>query len=1307
MLRLAWNTDRRERKARECGRDRCAADGRRDPGIAVVIARRLRARALQRIARRRGVAPSAWTTVAVLIAGVALAVCAAWLTQLRNDQLAEARYVQMADHAVSAIRERMALYEKALRGVRGAIAAVGVDVVTKEEFDRYAESRDADTEFPGMRGYGFIRRVARRDEATFLGRARTEGDPAFALRQLSPQDGDRYVIEFVSPHDRNAAALGLDVASEEHRRAAADLAMETGKAVLTAPITLVQASGLNGRGFLLLLPVLRTAAKADGPDDRRAATVGWAYAPLVIDEMLAGLNIGHGTVSVGIRDTGSGEGEFFASDAPDGAVPGLSRTTSIAVYGREWHVTTWAKPALVAELGLLPPLRPALAVVALTGLLACLTAMRAYGHRVQRAAAADNSRLAAIVESAQDAMVGKTLDGVITDFNPAAERLFGVSAAEAVGRQAAEVMIPSGFQAEERWCLLRARRGEPTPPFASWRERRDGTLFPVQVSVAPIRAPEGHVIGVATVIRDSTEQVAADEQIRTLNATLERQVAERTAALRASSALQRAVVEYAGHSVIATDLGGTVTLFNPAAERLLGYAAEEVVGRMSPAAFHDPDEVARGAEVLSAETGTPVAPGIDVFVTRPRQGRPETREWTYVTKGGERLPVLLSVSLLRSDDGQDLGYLGIAIDLSERYRHKAEMRAAEAGIWSYDVATGRVLLSGECARQHGLPDREVEIDVEREWRALAHPDDVPHVLADLARAVAHGGSYTTEFRVPLPDGGLRWINARGRVETDAAGRTVRVLGLTLDTTARKEAEIALIAAKAEADRANRAKTDFLATMSHEIRTPLNAVLGFTDLMLASGRLDPATRRQANLVRSSGAALLTVVNDILDFSKVEAGAVELVERPFALHPLLDNCIAIVRGSAEAKQLALHLRVDPALPRWVLGDENRLRQVLLNLLNNAVKFTATGSVTLAVAPGEDPSGEGIAMRVVDTGIGIPADKRDRLFRHFSQLDGSIQRDYGGTGLGLAICHRLVGLMGGTVEVTSEPGAGSTFAFTIRLPPTAPASAEETVATAPPSRRGRLLLVDDSGVNRELAEAVLAGAGHSVRSVADGAAAVAAIEAERFDLVLMDVQMPGMDGMTATRAIRALPAPAAWVPVVGMTANVLPEQIEAYRAAGMDAHVGKPFDRTELLATVARLLPAGGSDGGVLHPGLDRTTYLATRRTLSPTRLREVLAIFTTELSTSFRGESGSAASRAAHRRSAHTLCASSAMIGFTSLSDACREVEGFDEARVARDGVEAYAATLEAARALAASAEGAVEALIRDMTPPRDEAAPRPA
>ncbi|GLS44490.1 hybrid sensor histidine kinase/response regulator [Methylobacterium brachythecii] len=372
-----------------------------------------------------------------------------------------------------------------------------------------------------------------------------------------------------------------------------------------------------------------------------------------------------------------------------------------------------------------------------------------------------------------------------------------------------------------------------------------------------------------------------------------------------------------------------------------------------------------------------------------------------------------------------------------------------------------------------------------------------------------------------------------------------------------------------AEQASQAKTEFLATMSHEIRTPLNGVIGYTEILLEENGLPPEQRRSVERIRGAGNALLTIVNDILDFSKVESGEIALDLRPFALSALVDEASSIVALGAAAKGLALTVSVAPDLPGRLVGDESRLRQILLNLLNNAIKFTRHGSVSLAVtgAAGEN-DGCTLLFTVTDTGIGIPADKLDRLFHRFSQVDGSIGREFGGTGLGLAISRQLAELMGGTMSVESEVDRGSCFTFTVSLP-RAPEIAAPSAPGAESARPERLqiLLAEDVAINQEIACKLLEMAGYSVDVVADGVEAVAAVQAKAYDLVLMDVQMPRMDGLAASRAIRDLDHPCNSVIIVAMTANVLPAEITRFREAGMDDHVGKPFKRTDLTAAVER--------------------------------------------------------------------------------------------------------------------------------------------
>ncbi|SEP47702.1 PAS domain S-box-containing protein [Methylobacterium sp. ap11] len=358
-------------------------------------------------------------------------------------------------------------------------------------------------------------------------------------------------------------------------------------------------------------------------------------------------------------------------------------------------------------------------------------------------------------------------------------------------------------------------------------------------------------------------------------------------------------------------------------------------------------------------------------------------------------------------------------------------KAAGVGLWDWNMRTGALSLSAEGARLHGL-SAQACIITSSAWTGLVHADDRAMLWDAVTRAVTTRTPFSVDVRVTSELGGTRWIQSLGRVLDDAHGMSGRIVGLTLDITPRKRAEQALSTAKEGAEQANRAKSDFLAMMSHEIRNPLNAVLGYTEHMLSRSR-EPETLRHLAAVQEAGEILIRVVDDVLDVAQIEAGQVALDPEAFLLADLLEGTAAVARGAAARKGVAVEVMRDPATPPMVLGDVGRLRQVLLNLLTNAVKFTPAGRVVLSVSPETGRSGEGrILFAVSDTGIGMSAAQQERLFVPFGQGDESIRRRYGGSGLGLVICRHLVELMGGRIDVASEPGRGTRIWFAVMLPP-----------------------------------------------------------------------------------------------------------------------------------------------------------------------------------------------------------------------------------------------------------------------------------
>ncbi|MBW8815070.1 MAG: response regulator [Caulobacterales bacterium] len=534
---------------------------------------------------------------------------------------------------------------------------------------------------------------------------------------------------------------------------------------------------------------------------------------------------------------------------------------------------------------------------------------------------------------------------------------------------------------------------------------------------------------------------------------------------------------------------------------------------------------------------------------------------------------------------QSLADRQVAISEIER-KLEVAIEASGDGLFELDLVRSDIRVSETWAAMLGYAADEVS-GLIGDWRGLVYPDDLPLLDAAYADHFAGKTPHTAvEHRMLCKDGSTKWILARGRlVERTASGRPKRIVGTTMDLTLRKALEQQLEAARDAAEAANQAKSAFLANMSHEIRTPLNGVIG-TAGALARRPLATEEREMVGLIQSSGQILDRLLSDILDQAKIEAGRFELATAPFDLRHEIETAAELMRARADERGVAFRVSYGEAARGMFAGDAVRLRQIVSNLASNAIKFTSAGEVRIAVEV--EPSAEADGLPVLridvsDTGIGIDAEAALRLFARFTQADGSISRQFGGTGLGLAICKALVELMDGEIAARSEPGVGSTFTVRLPLARTLPLAdydrqaagavgeAADTVADDEAMGPLRVLLAEDHPTNQRVVQLILEPAGVELTIVGNGAEAVEAFRPGLFDLILMDMQMPVMDGLAATAEIRRRERElgVAAMPIAMLTANAMREHAEAAAAAGADHLIAKPVTPESLVEGIQTTL------------------------------------------------------------------------------------------------------------------------------------------
>ena len=780
----------------------------------------------------------------------------------------------------------------------------------------------------------------------------------------------------------------------------------------------------------------------------------------------------------------------------------------------------------------------------------------------------------AIFNSANFSSIATDANGVIQIFNVGAERMLGYAAADVMNKiTPADISDPEELIA--RATALSAELGTPITPgfealvFKASRGiediyeltyiRKDGSRFPAVVSVTALRDAQKAIIGYLLIGTDNTARKQAEE------------------ALLQAGALQSAIFNSANFSSIATDAKGVIQIFNVGAERMLGYAAADVMNKITPADISDPQEVVARAKALSVELGTKITPGFEALVFKASRGIEDIYELTYIRKDGSRFPAVVSITALRDAHEAIIGYLLIGTDNTARKQVEAERLLLDQRVRDQQFYT-RSLIESNIDALITTDPRGIITDVNKQMEALTGSTrdeligapfkdcftDPERADAGIRLVLAERKVTDYELTARARDGKKTVVSYNATTFYDRDRKLQGVFAAARDVTERKRYEQSL-------QQANRAKSLFLANMSHELRTPLNAILGYSEMLQEEAterNLENEFGADLGKINAAGKHLLALINDILDLSKIEAGKMDLFLENFDLSTMIDEVASTIRPIVEKNANALHIECAADLGA-MHTDQMKVRQALFNLLSNAAKFTQKGSITLEAGRESMDGREWIVFRVTDTGIGLSPEQIVKLFRDFTQADASTTRRFGGTGLGLALTRSFCQIMGGDVNVHSVLGEGSVF--TIKLPAliseakagTATEATEASVENIgndgsealPPG--SCVLVIDDDAVQCDLTRRFLSKEGFSVRTAVGGEAGLRQARQLRPAVITLDVMMADMDGWNVLSALKA-DAALRDIPVIMLTMVDDPERGFALGAAD---YATKPVHRARL--------------------------------------------------------------------------------------------------------------------------------------------------
>jgi PAS domain S-box-containing protein len=1125
----------------------------------------------------------AWLIILIGVISLAGFFCASYfekrLIAQNKAHLAEEVQLSLSD-VTSGIHQSLELYSLELKSIRAFIYSLGLDQLSYSRFYQYAQESNFEKNYPGSRGFGFIRFVAKEDEPDYLRQVSVDRSEEFQIKSLSEHTNSRFVIEYIEPEHKNSKAIGLDIGSEVLRRSAALASAHQNKVTLTAPITLVQANAMSKHGFLLLYPVYTTSLNENIDDNTQI--YGWVYAPLLIDEILLAIQQQKTGLNLTISDTSSLEDEpFFEgnTDSNSDLMSGHHVSSDIELFGRSWRVKAYPTESYVSRFDLRSPskLYFQTLVIFAVAILFLINALYLAKRHLQ--GNRQKYELAAVVENGVEGTIGLDENFCIKCWNDAAKNIFGLG--ESALKRPFIEWLEVSYSADYLIDLFkRVSKGEAVKglELKIISELTDEEQY-LHLNFQPI-LQKGKFWGANVSMVDLTHLRALQSQLEEKNYLLSQKVNRQDDELKVTTSLHESLLQGADFLIITTDINGVITSANRKLEELLDYSHHNILDQKIEKLFQKQYLSSLSAIALSSYKHYTKDLFDALVYPLKHQARIEG-EFTFQHKNGDPVELQLIISTIKNTENEVFGYLFIADDLRDQKALRFDLELVSAAIQSSEDILLWLDQSGSICNSNPFA-QSVFAYTEYEMKHLKVDDllsfDFGETWSDILSHLQDHGTITKDESL---------VSRQGYVipclvtmtKLDVNGELFVFLAAK-DISERLVKEQALEDALDFAAQANASKDQFLANMGHELRTPLNEVHGSLQLLQLTD-LSLVQMDYLSQAKTSVRLLTQSIDDVLDCGEIIRNKLALNIQEVNLLDLLNSVGQALAVIAEDKNIEVHFDLAEDLPHLIKADSHRLYQLLMCLMTNAIKFTFEGDVILRCEHARTIENEyELSFQVIDTGIGISDEKQKQIFEFFSQAEMGADRSFGGLGLGLTISKNIVELMSGEISCQSEIGKGTIFTFNILVEKSDLDDAAQV--KLPENSSLKVLVVDDNKISLSVLSKLIAQLGWQVEIASGAQEAVTTLQHaldtnQGFDLALVDWNMPEKSGLDLVKDIRKQFSPLD-MPILVMVTAYTRKMLSTIDNRDVEdllsAFLTKPITKTMLLDLVQSVLSPNNS-------------------------------------------------------------------------------------------------------------------------------------